>query len=100
MVKRILSLLLIVALLTGTAAAAVPYAIKVNRAANTVTIYGLDENGQHTVPVKAMICSTARPGHTTPAGTFQLAEYRSEWRLTKKLSTVAATTTHNSNGFT
>ena len=81
MVKRILSLLLIVALLTGTAAAAVPYAIKVNRAANTVTIYGLDENGQHTVPVKAMICSTARPGHTTPAGTFQLAEYRSEWRL-------------------
>ena len=28
-----------------------------------------------------MICSTARPGYTTPLGTYKLAEFRSEWRL-------------------
>ena len=81
---RLLSLLLILALLTGVVSAAgapSPYAIRVNRALNTVTIYGLDDNGQHTVPVKAMICSTARPGYVTPKGTYKLAAYRSEWRL-------------------
>ena len=81
---RLLSLLLILALLTGVVSAAgtpSPYAIRVNRALNTVTIYGLDDNGQHTVPVKAMICSTARPGYVTPKGTYKLAAYRTEWRL-------------------
>jgi len=80
---RLLALLLILLLLTGmvsAAAAPTPYAIRVNRAANTVTIYGLDENGQHTVPIKAMICSTARPGYVTPLGSYRLAEHRSEWR--------------------
>jgi len=81
---RLLALILIMILLTGMVSAAsapVPYAIRVNRAANTVTIYGLDEAGQHTVPVKAMICSTARPGYVTPLGSYQLAAYRSAWRL-------------------
>ena len=40
-----------------------PYYIKVNYGANTVTIYGKDENGDYTVPVKAMICSC---GISTP----------------------------------
>lgn len=83
--KKLLCLLLLLALLCGTVSAAgqgqTPYAIKVNRAMNTVTIYALDETGQYTVPVKAMVCSTARPGHTTPLGSFQLQAYRSEWRL-------------------
>lgn len=82
---RLISVLLILALLAGTvfasAAPVLPYAIKVNRAWNTVTIYTADESGQYTVPYKAMICSTARAGHTTPLGSFRLAAFRSEWRL-------------------
>ena len=49
-----------------------PYYIMVNRAQSTVTVYGLDGSGYYTVPVKAMICSTGRPGHATPTGTFSL----------------------------
>lgn len=40
-----------------------PYYIKVNYGAQVVTIYGKDANGDYTVPVKAMICST---GTATP----------------------------------
>lgn len=49
-----------------------PYYIMVNRAQNTVTVYGLDEEGYYTVPVKAMICSTGRAGHATPLGTYSI----------------------------
>lgn len=83
--RKLLCLFLLLALLAGVVSAAgqgqTPYAIKVNRALNTVTVYTLDETGQYTVPVKAMVCSTARPGHTTPLGDFRLEAYRSEWRL-------------------
>jgi len=85
MKRRLFSLLLILTMLTGMASASwnyrLPYAIKVNRALNTVTIYSPDENGDYTVPVKAMICSTGREGSETPTGTFYLIDYRSEWRL-------------------
>ncbi len=84
MKRHILCLLLALALLCGTASAAgtaSPYAIKVNRALNTVTIYAQDKDGAYTVPVKAMICSTARSGYVTPLGTFSLSKNRSEWRL-------------------
>lgn len=84
MKRRILCLLLICALLCGTTFAAgtkSPYAIQVNRALNTVTVYEQDRNGNYTVPVKAMICSTARAGYVTPLGTYTLGSYRSEWRL-------------------
>ena len=84
MKRRIFCLLLLLSLLCGSVYAAgsakSPSAIKVNRALNTVTVYGLDENGNHTIPVKAMICSTARKGYYTPLGTFTLIGYRSEWR--------------------
>ena len=43
-----------------------PYYIKVNIGANVVTIYKKDANGEYTVPVKAMICST---GEYTPPRT-------------------------------
>ena len=46
---------------TGTA----PYYIRVNYGANVVTIYGKDEEGNYTKPVKAMICSC---GRATPTG--------------------------------
>jgi len=40
-----------------------PYYIRVNYGANTVTIYGKDDDGNYTVPLKAMICSC---GISTP----------------------------------
>lgn len=49
-----------------------PYYIMVNRAQNTVTVYGLDDDGYYTVPVKAMVCSVGRQGHATPRGTFSI----------------------------
>lgn len=49
-----------------------PYYIMVNRAMNTVTVYGLDKDGYYTVPVKAMVCSVGRTGHATPTGTFTI----------------------------
>lgn len=48
-----------------------PYRIMVNRLANCITIYMLDENNQYTVPYKAMICSTG--GENTPMGTFKIS---------------------------
>lgn len=81
---RLILLFLLVLLLAGTVSAAsrpLPYAIKVNRAWNTVTIYTHDDAGQYTVPVKAMLCSTARAGYVTPLGQYRLEQRRSEWRL-------------------
>jgi len=85
MLKRLLAVILILVFLTGAASAAgagqSPYAIRVNRACNTVTIYTMDDAGQYTVPVKAMICSTARAGYVTPLGNYTLDSWRSPWRL-------------------
>lgn len=44
-----------------------PYYIKVNKTQNCVTIYEKDENGEYTLPLKAMVCST---GSATPLGVF------------------------------
>ncbi|MBQ0037798.1 MAG: PASTA domain-containing protein [Clostridiales bacterium] len=52
------------------------YTIKVNYQTNTATVYTYDEDGNYTVPVKAMICST---GVDTPlSGTYSLA-YTGKW---------------------
>ena len=56
-----------------------PYYIKVNREANCVTIYTKDENGQYTVPVKAMVCSVGKRAGSTPAGKFKIYQ-RYTWR--------------------
>ena len=52
-----------------------PYYIKVNYQAQTVTVYGKDENGEYTKPVIAFVCST---GTDTPtSGVYPLkAKYR------------------------
>lgn len=55
-----------------------PYYIMVNRAMNTVTVYGLDANGYYTVPVKAMVCSVGRRGSATPRGSYSVAA-KMEW---------------------
>lgn len=49
-----------------------PYCIKVNRRQNCITVYTSDENGEYTVPYKAMICSTGLY-NATPRGTFHLS---------------------------
>ena len=54
-----------------------PYYISINRALNNVTIYAIDEFGEYTIPVKAMVCST---GDVTPLGVYQ-TDINYEWRL-------------------
>lgn len=52
------------------------YYIKVNLAANTVTIYSQDENGEYTKPIKAMICSV---GKATPTSGKYNITYKYRW---------------------
>lgn len=55
-----------------------PYYICINRKQNCITIYTMDEQGEYTIPYKAMICSTGLY-NATPRGTFQIStKYR--WR--------------------
>ena len=51
----------------------IPYYLKVNRTQNIVTVYGRDENGEYTVPVKAMVCSVGKDGKT-PTGTYKTSD--------------------------
>lgn len=51
-----------------------PYLIKVNRAANCVTVYGIDENGFYSIPVKAMVCSTGKNVGDTPLGNGSITD--------------------------
>ena len=52
------------------------YYIKVNYKNQLVTIYTTDENGEYTIPVKKMICST---GESTPTeGVFEISD-KFEW---------------------
>lgn len=55
-----------------------PYYIKINYAANTVTVYGLDSEGNYTVPVRAMICST---GKATPTSGVYRTQNKYQWKL-------------------
>lgn len=47
------------------------YYIKVNRLQNSVTIYTTDAQGEFTIPIKAMICSTG--GKNTPLGIYKIS---------------------------
>lgn len=58
----------------------IPYYIKVNYGAQVVTIYGKDENGNYTKPVKAMVCST---GVATPKSGVYSIPARWEWLVLK-----------------
>lgn len=55
-----------------------PYIINVNLTQNIVTVYGLDESGQYTVPVKAFYCSVGE-NDGTPTGTFYTSD-KYVWR--------------------
>lgn len=65
--------------LPARAADVPPYELRVNRAANTVTVYTADAAGEYTVPLRAMVCSTGRAGEETPLGSFALTALRHEW---------------------
>lgn len=57
-----------------------PYHIMVNRKANTVTVYTLDEAGDYTVPLRAMVCSVGAPEKgRTPKGSFSVTGVKKEW---------------------
>ncbi len=56
----------------------IPYYIKINNKANTVTVYKKDAKGEYTVPIKAMICSI---GDATPeSGVFSISD-KYTWRF-------------------
>ncbi len=49
------------------------YSLTVNRRTNTVTVYTYDENGNYTVPVRAMVCSCGAAGaDETPLGDYAI----------------------------
>ena len=54
-----------------------PYWIKVNYTANTVTVYSKDANGDYTVPIKAMVCST---GASTPRSGVYKTQAKYSWK--------------------
>lgn len=54
-----------------------PYYIKVNYGAQTITVYKQDENGDYTIPYKAMACST---GVATPKSGVYAIPAKWEWR--------------------
>jgi hypothetical protein len=51
------------------------YQLRVNRAANCVTVYEKDAAGEYTIPVRSFACSTAREGKETPLGSFKTSNY-------------------------
>lgn len=53
------------------------YYIKVNRKKNCVTVYTYDENGEYTVPVRAMVCSCGQDDGTI-TGDFSIY-FKNEW---------------------
>lgn len=52
----------------------IPYYIKVNRAMCTVTVYGIDENGAYSIPVRAFVCSVGKAGDETIEGEYAIHE--------------------------
>ena len=52
-----------------------PYFVRVNYVANVVTVYSKDSDGNYTIPIKAMICSTGRA--TPRSGTYKTSV---KWR--------------------
>ena len=55
------------------------YYIKVNYGAQVVTVYTQDSNGDYTVPVKAMVCSTGT--YTPPSGVYRTLGKGNWWPL-------------------
>ena len=57
-----------------------PYLIELNKKAQIVTVYTIDENGEYTIPVKHMICSSGYRHSKLPDGVYPL-KTKYEWKL-------------------
>jgi len=57
----------------------VPYAITVDVQNQAVTVYGRDENGEYTVVVRQMICSTGTRSNPSPVGDWVLNGRKANW---------------------
>ena len=57
----------------------VPFAITVDVANQVTTVYGLDENGDHTVIVRQMLCSTGMKATPSDPGDWILSGRKANW---------------------
>lgn len=62
----------------------VPYAITVDVNNQVTLVYGRDENGGFTEPVKRMICSTGLKGSPSEVGEYTLTGRRARWAYFSK----------------
>ncbi|MBR2823739.1 MAG: peptidoglycan-binding protein [Clostridia bacterium] len=56
-----------------------PYAMTVDVTNQVTTVYALDENGQHTVPVRRMLCSTGTKANPSDVGDWVLNGRHAKW---------------------
>ncbi|MGI6315098.1 MAG: L,D-transpeptidase family protein [Christensenellales bacterium] len=56
-----------------------PYLLEVDKGTQIVTVYTIDANGEYTVPVKYMLCSTGKRDSALKDGTYRLKD-KSHWR--------------------
>jgi peptidoglycan hydrolase-like protein with peptidoglycan-binding domain len=59
--------------------APIPYFLTVDVKNQVVVAYGLDENGEHTIPVRYMVCSTGTASTPSDVGTFTLDGKKARW---------------------
>ncbi len=57
----------------------VPFAITVDVKNQIVSVYSMDENGEYTVPVRQMLCSTGKVGTPSPVGDWVLNGRKANW---------------------
>ncbi len=52
------------------------YLLEVDTVNQYITVYIKDQDGQHTIPYRLMICSTGKRSTPTPTGTFKMGGYK------------------------
>lgn len=57
------------------------YKIIVDKYYQVVMVYKADSNGEYTIPVRYMLCTTGASGSPTPSGTFNMKSYRVRYAL-------------------
>ncbi len=57
----------------------VPYAVTVDVKNQVTLVYGLDDNGNYTIPVRRMICSTGTVSTPSDVGEWTLSGRRARW---------------------
>ncbi|MBN1777448.1 MAG: peptidoglycan-binding protein [Clostridiales bacterium] len=57
----------------------IPYALTVDVKNQAVIAYGLDVNGEHTIPVRFMVCSTGTTAMPSDVGVFTMDGTKARW---------------------